>query len=244
MRGLTYASLDGHWRLASDLLITPYDVPADQAGLPDANKITWQGHVVVDHGADAARADYAVFDLRSNTLTLTGHVTVDKGRWSPKLDKLVIEAKGLWRLAASARTPDRTPALHPAKADPSPRGARRGDGALPEPTRVSAERVTYDDDQDKVEWIGHARMTSGGRVASADRLDLYSFPADGPGDPGIRKAEWNGHVVFDSDERAVSADQAVYDGASQTITLSGHVVVERGPGVVRNDRLVIDARDW
>jgi beta-lactamase regulating signal transducer with metallopeptidase domain/lipopolysaccharide export system protein LptA len=90
------------WRILSDLLVLP-SVPPGEPGVADAKKITWEGHVLVNHGEDAARADYAYYDIGSKTLTLTGHVSVPRGRWLARNDRLVIDAKGMWTPPWSSR---------------------------------------------------------------------------------------------------------------------------------------------
>jgi beta-lactamase regulating signal transducer with metallopeptidase domain len=88
------------WRIGCDLLVIP-SVPPDEPDVPGARKVTWEGHVIVYHGDDAARADYAYYDFVSKTLTLTGHVAVDKGPWVAKNDRLVIHAKDLWHVGGA-----------------------------------------------------------------------------------------------------------------------------------------------
>ena len=98
------------WRLSSDLMVLPSG-PSDEPGVPHAEKATWEGRVVVNHGDDAARADYAYYDFDKKTLTLTGHVAVDKGPWVAKNDRLVIHAKDFWRVGGvSSATSDAQPA--------------------------------------------------------------------------------------------------------------------------------------
>jgi lipopolysaccharide transport protein LptA len=114
------------------------------------------------------------------------------------------------------------------------------------PISVTADRVNRDDQHHRTTFTGDVRLSQGDRRVASDRLDLWSYAADDAarsGD-GVKEARWEGHVVVDSGHDAASADEAVFDAGSRTLTLSGHVAVERGPWVVRNDRLVIDAQDW
>jgi beta-lactamase regulating signal transducer with metallopeptidase domain/lipopolysaccharide export system protein LptA len=397
--GASYVETARKWRITSDLLVMPRY--ADEPGVPDSKKITWEGNVVVDHGDDAARADYAYYDFGSKTLTLTGHVAVDKGRWVVRNDRLVIEAKDLWRAPgpaphAQADAPDRPTAVALAEAAPPPKpiqlglpapvvehvlivgaqridqetilsllGIRPGDSMTADKLNA-AEKALFDsglfaetrmqapprggsgdlrlwvkenplidqlrfegnanlkDDQlravmrerpgevytgaklhndldavvglyrqagwsnakvsfdahsgpenridltftidegakgpagapapgswsvnaetltrtgDWVEARGDVETTEGDWRVSSDRLGL-SAPLDQHFD--IKKVEWEGHVFVDTGEDAARGDYAVYEAASKTITLSGHVVVERGKGVVQNDRLVIAVKD-
>jgi lipopolysaccharide export system protein LptA len=80
----------------------------------------------------------------------------------------------------------------------------------------------------------------------SDLLVITSRAPEEPGGPGLKEALWEGDVRVDFGnfgDQSATADRAVYDGKAKTMTLSGHVVVQRGPWVVQNDRLVVDVKD-
>jgi lipopolysaccharide export system protein LptA len=52
--------------------------------------------------------------------------------------------------------------------------------------------------------------------------------------------EARGQVYFVTPERTVRADSAVYVFTTETITLTGGVIVVQGKSVVRGDRMVIN----
>jgi lipopolysaccharide export system protein LptA len=54
------------------------------------------------------------------------------------------------------------------------------------------------------------------------------------------RMEAHGQVYFVTPERTVRADDAVYTFASESIVLTGNVIVVQGKSVVRGDRMVIN----
>jgi beta-lactamase regulating signal transducer with metallopeptidase domain/lipopolysaccharide export system protein LptA len=123
-------------------------------------------------------------------------------------------------------------------------GAKEKPGDLPGGLiTVNAAQVNREEVQHRVVFRGDVVAVQKGRRMLSDLLILTSRAPDDPGGPGIKEARWEGDVRFDMGDAAATADRAVYDGGSKTFTLSGHVVVQRGPWIVRNDKLVIDAKD-
>jgi beta-lactamase regulating signal transducer with metallopeptidase domain/lipopolysaccharide export system protein LptA len=123
-------------------------------------------------------------------------------------------------------------------------GAKAPPGDLPGGLiTVHADQVNRHEDQHRVVFRGSVVTVQRGRRVLSDLLVLSSRAPDDLDGPGIKEARWEGDVRIDMGDQAATADRAVYDGGTKTITLSGHVVVQRGPWMVRNDRLVIDAKE-
>jgi hypothetical protein len=83
------AMMEGDWRVTSDLAA----VPSQKDKVLDIKTVHWDGHVFVDTGDDAVRADSAVYDGATRTITLSGHVIVERGSGVVKDDRLVIKVK-------------------------------------------------------------------------------------------------------------------------------------------------------
>jgi beta-lactamase regulating signal transducer with metallopeptidase domain len=83
------AFMEGDWRMTADRAV----VPAPKDKVLDVRTATWDGHVFIDTGDDAVRADHAVYDGATKTITLSGHVAVERGHGVVKDDKLVINVK-------------------------------------------------------------------------------------------------------------------------------------------------------
>jgi len=123
-------------------------------------------------------------------------------------------------------------------------GAKSPPGDLPTGLiTVHAAQANREEGRRRVIYRGNVVTVQRGRRVLSDLLVLSSRAPGEPGGPGIKEAWWEGDVRLDMGDQAATADRAVYDGEAKTMTLSGKVVVQRGPWVVKNDRLVIDMRD-
>lgn len=90
-------------------------------------------------------------------------------------------------------------------------------------------------------WSGAVEALQGRTRLRADQISLYSAKkADGCG--ASDRMEARGQVYFVTPERTVRADQALYVFTTETITLTGGVIVVQGKSVVRGDRMVINTR--
>ena len=90
-------------------------------------------------------------------------------------------------------------------------------------------------------WSGAVEALQGRTRLRADQVSLYSAKtADGCG--ASDRMEARGQVYFVTPERTVRADQALYAFTTETITLTGGVIVVQGKSVVRGDRMVINTR--
>ena len=111
----------------------------------------------------------------------------------------------------------------------------------------SARQVIPEEDRHRVIYKGDVETVQRGRRVLSDLLVLTSRAPGEPGGPDlIKEAMWEGDVrveIGNFGDQAATADRAVYDGGAKTMTLSGHVVVQRGPWVVENDKLVIPMKD-
>ena len=65
--------------------------------------------------------------------------------------------------------------------------------------------------------------------------------APGPGgNQKIKKLEARGSVVVKQKEQTATGDLGIFDMLSNTVTLTGHVVMTQGKNVLRGDKLVVD----
>jgi beta-lactamase regulating signal transducer with metallopeptidase domain/lipopolysaccharide export system protein LptA len=122
-------------------------------------------------------------------------------------------------------------------------GAKRPPGDPLGPISIAADQVNREDAQHRVVFRGNVVTVQKGRRVLSDLLVATSRAPNEPGGLELKEVRWEGDVRFDMGDQAATADLAVFDGKTKTVTLSGHVVVQRGPWVVRNDRLVIDVKD-
>ncbi|MGE0565443.1 MAG: LptA/OstA family protein [Pseudolabrys sp.] len=80
--------------------------------------------------------------------------------------------------------------------------------------------------------------TPGGAASAA-----AAAPAPGAGSQGeqkIKRLEARGGVVVTQNDQIATGDSALFEMASNTVTLIGNVVVTQGQNVLRGERLVVD----
>jgi lipopolysaccharide export system protein LptA len=68
-------------------------------------------------------------------------------------------------------------------------------------------------------------------------------PASPPGQQQIRRMEATGGVVVNQKDQNATGDRADFDMPTNTIIISGNVVVTKGQDVLRGQRLVVNMTD-
>jgi len=84
---------------------------------------------------------------------------------------------------------------------------------------------------------GAAGKPAGAEAAKPPSAPSTVIPQDAH---DIRRIEAHGDVTVATKDQNASGDLGVYDLKSNTITLTGNVVVSQGKNVVRGDRVVVD----
>lgn len=76
----------------------------------------------------------------------------------------------------------------------------------------------------------------------AAKSNADSLASGGPiSSSAIRRLEINGGVIVNTKEQTATGDQAIFETASNTITLTGKpVVLTSGPNVIRGQKLTVD----
>jgi lipopolysaccharide export system protein LptA len=91
-------------------------------------------------------------------------------------------------------------------------------------------------------FTGRVEFQQSGSRLRADRVKLYfSAPtqgqdADGFGD--ILRMEAEGNIYYITQDQTVKGDRAVYTQDTQTIVVSGEVIVTQGPNIMKGNALV------
>ncbi len=102
------------------------------------------------------------------------------------------------------------------------------------PIDLSAARCEVFENQDTVECTGNVRVTQGPALLTADRMIIYNAT----GGDGFQRIEGYGNVRYASEDNAVSGNEATYDGPTNTITVTGDVVVVQGEQVMLGGQLI------
>lgn len=122
------------------------------------------------------------------------------------------------------------------------------------PLDISADTLEVDNAARKATYRGKVEVLQGGNRLRADSLDVYfasdaraggDAAAKGPaagafGD--IERLVASGDVYFVTPQQTVRGDQAVYTVASDTIVVTGAVVIAQGENVLKGDRLTIEVK--
>jgi lipopolysaccharide export system protein LptA len=124
-----------------------------------------------------------------------------------------------------------------------------------QPVKIQADRLEVRDKDKVATFTGNVHVTQGDTEMRSKVLVVYyedngrggaSAPAPKMSAPGsneqqqIRRIEASGDVrVTQHDQNAVG-EKGIFDMQSNTVTLTGNVVITRGKDVMRGQRLVVD----
>ena len=134
-------------------------------------------------------------------------------------------------------------AAQPAPGRAGPLGSGNG------PIDISADALEGLDAESRAVWRGNVEAVQGTSRLRAPVLNIYyaqrgsggqSVPGAGGGE--IRRMEAEGPVYFVTPQQNARGDHAIYDAGSNTITMTGNVVLVQDRNVVQGARLVIDTR--
>ena len=123
-----------------------------------------------------------------------------------------------------------------------------------QPVRIEAATLEVRDKDKVATFSGDVRVKQGDTGLRCKSLVVFyeqggdgakgnTLQAANPGPGGqqkIKRLEARGGVVVTQKEQTATGETGVFDMATNTVTLSGHVVMTQGKNVLRGDRLVVD----
>ena len=117
------------------------------------------------------------------------------------------------------------------------------------PIDIAADELEVLDAENRAVWRGNVEAVQGQNRMRAPSLTIFYASRGGGGQavPGagggeIQRMEATGPVYYVTPTQNARGDAAVYEAASNTITMTGNVVLVQDKNVVQGDRLVIDTR--
>lgn len=117
-------------------------------------------------------------------------------------------------------------------------------GTANEPLVVEAERLDVHNADGLVVYEGRVDAVQGESQVRANRLELYfdkSQQAEGEvGLGNLTHAIAIGDVYYITPEQTALGDRAVYDIATDTVTMTGNVIVKQGCDVLTGQELVLN----
>ena len=121
------------------------------------------------------------------------------------------------------------------------------------PIDIAADELELIDAQHLAIWRGGVEALQGANRVRADQISIYfagkptagasgGGPAPGKNWGRVERVEAEGNVFFISPSQTARGDHGLYQAGSDTITITGDVIVAQGPSVVHGDKLIIDMK--
>lgn len=135
-------------------------------------------------------------------------------------------------------------------------GSRRGNGSTPflgfgsnsrEPVKVDANRLEVFDKESKAVYSGDVVAVQGQSILRCASMIISYAQARGgaapaPGSTSIQQIDCEGPVSLLSGTLSATSQKMVYHAASDTVTLTGRVVIADCDNVQRGERVVYDVK--
>ena len=126
-----------------------------------------------------------------------------------------------------------------------------------EPVHIEAATLEVRDKDKQATFTGDVRVQQGDTSMKCTTLVVFYDQEDGKaakkpakvmraaeagpgGEQKIRRLEARGHVVVNSKDQTATGQLGIFDMPSNTVTLTGEVVMTQGQNVLRGDRLVVN----
>ena len=147
--------------------------------------------------------------------------------------------------------------LHAQPASKGPPNALQGFSQnRDQPVHIEAATLEVRDKDKVATFSGNVRVTQGdtglrcksllvfyeqGGGDSADKSKNLQAATPGPGgQQSIKRLEAHGGVVVTQKEQTATGDTGIFDMKTNTVTLTGNVMMTQGQNVLRGDKLVVD----
>jgi lipopolysaccharide export system protein LptA len=121
-----------------------------------------------------------------------------------------------------------------------------------QPVNIKADALEVRDRNKIATFTGSVHLVQGDTVLRCKILVVFYDQEDtgapavksatpGPGGSSqIRRMEAKGSVVVTQKDQTATGDTGLFDMKSNTVTMTGNVLVSQGPNVLRGERLVVD----
>ena len=115
-----------------------------------------------------------------------------------------------------------------------------------EPFMINSDDVEFDEGRGLISYVGRAEAMQGENRLRAQRFDLYYGRSGDQNSAvtsmgsGLNRIEAIGDVYFVTPEQVVRGDRAVYTAASDTLVVTGDVILRQGENVMTGASLSIN----
>ncbi len=123
-------------------------------------------------------------------------------------------------------------------------GAFKGIGNNNDPIQIEADKLEIIDNENTALLTGNVSVVQGATLLQATRIKVFYERASEKGKTksGIRKIEASGKVAVRSGENKVSADKATINMISETVLMTGNVVVSQTGNVLSACKVTINLK--
>ena len=108
------------------------------------------------------------------------------------------------------------------------------------PIHIESDSLEIDEPKSIATFIGGVRANQDEMLLTADRLRVEYRGAKAGSPTKLRDIVASGSVVMRVKDQVAKGSRAHYNLASNTVTLSGGVVLSQGTNVLRGDSIVVD----
>ncbi len=119
------------------------------------------------------------------------------------------------------------------------------------PIQIEADRLEVRDAEKLAIYSGHVRVLQGGALLEAPVLRVFYTKDSEQGSTAgatqssiagsqVSRLEAGPGVTVRSGDQVATADQAVFEMATDLVTMTGNVLLTQGENVVRGERLVVN----
>jgi lipopolysaccharide export system protein LptA len=112
------------------------------------------------------------------------------------------------------------------------------------PIQIEADRLEVRDKEKVAVYAGNVQVRQGETVLKTAQLRVFYTGEAAGATPGssVSRIEASNRVVVQSGSQTASGDKAVFEMASDRVTLTGNVVLTEGDNIVRGSKLVVDLK--
>ena len=123
-------------------------------------------------------------------------------------------------------------------------GAFKGIGNNDDPIQIEADKLEIIDDENTALLTGNVSVVQGETLMQATRIKVFYERAseEGQTKSGIRRIEASGKVAVRSGENKVSADQATINMISETVLMTGNVIVSQTGNVLSACKVTVNLK--
>ena len=107
---------------------------------------------------------------------------------------------------------------------------------VPSDLRVRSSRMKFDYEQGELAYVGSVHVAQGSIRLQADELQIRFEPQR---TGALRTIRASGNVQIQQRNETATGDEAVYDPAAATLTLTGNVRLGSGPNSLQGERVVV-----